>query len=199
VTTAARLPAAERRRELVETAIRLFSEGSYRGTTTAEIAHAAGVSEPILYRHFASKRDLYLAALDHVWEQAREAWEEVLTASADVSETYEKLGRRHLAVRDCKFLLAELWAQALTESADDAELRKHLRRHMREVHGFVADAIRRLQEKGGIARDRDAEAEAWMFLAGGLLGMIGRRVGLLTDDDLARIRSARLAWLKSDA
>jgi Bacterial regulatory proteins, tetR family len=52
-----RLPAAERRHHLVETAIRVFSEGSYPGTTTAEIAKAAGVSEPILYRHFASKRD----------------------------------------------------------------------------------------------------------------------------------------------
>jgi len=66
-----RLPAAERRLHLIETAIRLFSEGSYRGATTAEIARAAGVSEPILYRHFASKRDLYMAALDHVWQQSR--------------------------------------------------------------------------------------------------------------------------------
>jgi AcrR family transcriptional regulator len=67
VKTATRLPAAERRLELVETAVRVFAEGSYRGTTTAEIARAAGVSEPILYRHFASKRDLYFAALDRVW------------------------------------------------------------------------------------------------------------------------------------
>ena len=63
MSTTVRMPAAERRLKLVETAIRVFSEGSYRGTTTAEIARAAGVSEPILYRHFASKRDLYLAAL----------------------------------------------------------------------------------------------------------------------------------------
>jgi AcrR family transcriptional regulator len=53
-----RLPAAQRRQALIETAQRVFSEGTYRGTTTAEIARAAGVSEPILYRHFASKRDL---------------------------------------------------------------------------------------------------------------------------------------------
>jgi AcrR family transcriptional regulator len=64
--TAPRMAAADRRRHLIETAIRLFTEGSYHGTTTAEIARAAGVSEPILYRHFASKRDLYLAALEDV-------------------------------------------------------------------------------------------------------------------------------------
>ena len=64
---APRLTAAARRLELIQTALRVFTEGSYRGTTTAEIARAAGISEPILYRHFASKRDLYLAALDYVW------------------------------------------------------------------------------------------------------------------------------------
>ena len=69
---APRMAAADRRQHLVETAIRLFTEGSYHGTTTAEIARAAGVSEPILYRHFASKRDLYLAALEHVWAKTRE-------------------------------------------------------------------------------------------------------------------------------
>src|SRR5581483_846427 len=73
-----RMAAADRRRHLIETAILVFSEGSYRGTTTAEIARAAGVSEPILYRHFASKRELYLAALDHVWTKAKALWEQVL-------------------------------------------------------------------------------------------------------------------------
>ena len=44
--------------------------GSYSGATTAEIAREAGVSEPILYRHFGSKRDLYLACLDEAWAAA---------------------------------------------------------------------------------------------------------------------------------
>ena len=71
-TTSMRLPAAERRQALVDTALGVFAEGSYRGTTTAEIAREAGVSEPILYRHFASKRDLYLACIDEAWRQQRE-------------------------------------------------------------------------------------------------------------------------------
>src|SRR5207244_7371149 len=62
-----RLPAAERRQAFLEAALRVFSEGSYRGTTTAEIAREAGVSEPILYRHFPSKRDLYLACIEESW------------------------------------------------------------------------------------------------------------------------------------
>lgn len=198
MTTSARLPAAERRRVLVETAIRLFGEGSYRGTTTAEIARAAGVSEPILYRHFASKRELYLAAIDHVWEQVKAAWEETLAALPDdACAAVERIGSGHVSLRDGKLLLAELWVQALTEAADDSELRRHLRRHMREVHAFTASVLRRGQEQGTIAADRDVDAEAWIFLAGGVLGMVGRRIGLVDDDELARIRASRIAWLRA--
>ena len=174
MTATTRLPAAERRQALIDTAIRVFSDGSYRGTTTAEIARAAGISEPILYRHFASKRDLYLAALDHVWGKMRGQWEAALGRRANVREAFEAIGRGHVSVRDCKFQMAELWVQALGEAAEDPELRKHLRRHMREVHDFMAAVIRRGQAEGVLNATRNADSEAWTFLAGGVLGMVGR-------------------------
>jgi len=190
------MAAAERRQHLVETAIRLFTDGSYRGTTTAEIARAAGVSEPILYRHFASKRDLYLAALEDVWKKTRDAWERTLDASPDACAAVEAIGKGHVSVRSPKLQLAELWVQALSEASEDPDLRSHLRGHMREVHDFVADLIRRGQAQGAIAAERDADSEAWIMLAGGILGMVGRRVGLLDDRELAAIRAARLDWLR---
>jgi AcrR family transcriptional regulator len=195
MTTAVRMPAAERRQALIDTAIRVFSEGSYHGTTTAEIARAAGISEPILYRHFASKRELYLAALDHVWGKTRASWEQAVVANPDVRSAFEAMGRAHVTVRDCKFQMAELWVQALGEAAEDPELRKHLRRQMREVHDFIAALITRGQEEGVLHPDRNADAEAWSFLAGGMLGMVGRRVGLLDDREVSAIRAARLDWL----
>jgi AcrR family transcriptional regulator len=193
---APRMAAADRRRHLVETALRLFTEGSYHGTTTAEIARAAGVSEPILYRHFASKRDLYLAALEHVWAKTRETWERALDEAPDACAAVEAIGKGHLSVRSSKLQLAELWVQALGEASEDPELKRHLRKHMREVHDFVADLVRRGQAQGAIAKERDPDSEAWIMLAGGILGMVGRRVGLLDDKVLAAIRSARLEWLR---
>jgi AcrR family transcriptional regulator len=190
------MAAADRRQHLVETAIRLFTDGSYHGTTTAEIARAAGVSEPILYRHFASKRDLYLAALEHVWAKTRAAWERKLDEAPDACAAVEAIGKGHVSVRSPKLQLAELWVQALGEASQDPELRRHLRVHMREVHDFVADLVRRGQAEGAIAAERDADSEAWIMLAGGILGMVGRRVGLLDDKELQAIRSARLAWLR---
>jgi hypothetical protein len=86
--------------------------------------------------------------------------------------------------------------QALSEASEDPVLKRHLRKHMREVHDFVSDLVRRGQKEGAIAADRDADAEAWIMLAGGILGMVGRRVGLLDDGELQAIRAARLSWLR---
>jgi len=55
----------DRRRQLIEVAIDLFSKRGFNGTTTREIACAAGVTEAIIFRHFATKQDLYSAILDH--------------------------------------------------------------------------------------------------------------------------------------
>ena len=94
-----RLPAEERRAALLETACRLFSEGSYRGTTTADIAREAGVTEPVLYRHFDSKRDLYLACLEATWAGVRAMWEEAIAAESDPSLWVATMGIRR-ACRD---------------------------------------------------------------------------------------------------
>lgn len=54
----------ERKACIVNTAFRLFSEKGFRGTTTRELAAAAGVTEPVLYEHFKTKRDLYSAIIE---------------------------------------------------------------------------------------------------------------------------------------
>jgi hypothetical protein len=66
---------------------------------------------------------------------------------------------------------------------------------MHDVHAFVADVIRRSQEAGGIVAERDPEAEAWIFIAGGVLGTLGRRVGLLGEADFAKIKASRVEWM----
>jgi TetR/AcrR family transcriptional regulator len=64
-TSAHRLPASDRRLQLLETALDIFSRKGFSGTTTKEIAAAAGVTEAIIFRHFPTKHDLYNAVLDH--------------------------------------------------------------------------------------------------------------------------------------
>lgn len=195
-----RLPAAERRRQIVAAAQRVFATTSYAGATTALIAREAGVSEPILYRHFPSKRDLWFACLDAAWADLRTAVEASLERLA--GSKGELAGVDDVAATSPwrSPLLATLWIQGVTEAADDRELQQRIRLHLREVHGFVAGLLRAAQERGLVPADRDPDAEAWIFVAGGLLrSVVGRLGGVLGDDDLAAIARERRRWLSGGA
>src|ERR1035437_9731744 len=63
-TPTLRLPASDRRLQLVETALDRVSRKGFSGTTTKEIAASAGVTETIIFRRFPTKLDLYTAVLD---------------------------------------------------------------------------------------------------------------------------------------
>ena len=79
-----RMSAGARRRQLIEVAISLFSQKGFRGTTTKEIALAARVNEAMIFRHFATKEDLYAAILDYKAGEVRvEEWLEEFKGHAD--------------------------------------------------------------------------------------------------------------------
>jgi AcrR family transcriptional regulator len=191
-----RLSAPERRQAVVETACRVFAKGSYHGSTTAQIARETGVTEPVLYRHFSSKRELYLACLDAVWTRVRGVWEQALEGEPDPAHALGAIGRAYLEERGAgRVVLVDLWIQALTEAAHDPEIRRALRAQVREVHDFVAGVIRDSQAAGGVIGERDPDAEAWIFISLGLLTTIDRRLGNLVGDELEDIFSSRREWM----
>jgi AcrR family transcriptional regulator len=191
-----RLPAAERRQAIVEAALRVFAGGSYSSATTAEIAREAGVSEPILYRHFDSKRDLYLACLDAAWASLREAFDAKLAELGD-RQAVVAIGQASRAFHASGGVRpVTLWMQALSEAGEDAEIQGFLRQQLREVHDYVAGAVRRAQAAGGVPADRDPEAEAWIFVGAALLLSFADRLGgLLGPEDFEAMATQRRRWL----
>ena len=174
----------------------MFSERTYRGATTAEIARAAGVTEPILYRHFGSKRELFLACVDEVWRRLREEVEAEIAAEPDPAGWVLAVPRAIAALRRTGLAPTQLWLHALSEATDDAEIRRHFRRHLRDAHDYVAGVLRRAQAAGALEADRDVDAEAWIGLGIGLLRSVQDRFGgLLGDDDVDAIAASRIRWL----
>jgi AcrR family transcriptional regulator len=183
-----RLPAPERREAIVEAALGVFTSSTYGGATTAEIARAAGVTEPVIYRHFPSKRELWLACLDVAWDELRTELEERGRLHAEGSLLPPSRARSPWE----RPTLPNLWLQGLGEAGDDPETHEHVRDHMREVHDFVAGLLRDQQQAGQMPADRDADAEAWIFLAGGLLRSVADRLGgVVSDRELAAIGTRR--------
>jgi TetR/AcrR family transcriptional regulator len=190
-----RMRAEQRRAAVLDTACTVFSRGTYHGTTTAEIARAAGVSEPILYRHFPSKRELYLACIDETWRRTRTRWEQALANEPDPAEWVAAIGRAFLEWGEQRTLISNLWLQSLAEAIEDPKIRAQVRALVRKVHAFVAEVVRRSQDEGGIDRARDPNAEAWIFLGVGLIAAAGLRLGGLVEEDLGQIRASRHRWL----
>src|SRR3989440_3960830 len=78
-----RMRKAERKRQLLAHAKQLFVTHGYQDTTTEKIARAAGVSEPVLYRHFESKKGLFLEVLQEIREATLTRWYSETTKLTD--------------------------------------------------------------------------------------------------------------------
>ena len=78
-----RLSQGERRTQIIEVAMSLFATKGFTGTTTRAIAHAADVSEAIIFRHFSTKEDLYDAIITHTVEKRSQQWHQDGTPTPD--------------------------------------------------------------------------------------------------------------------
>jgi len=195
--TRPRMAAPERRRCVLEAAMQVFARSSYRAATTAEIARQCGVSEPVLYRHFSSKRDLYVACLEAGWSHVRSLWQQALENEPDPAFRLGAMGRAYVEQQRSggRIMLSDLWVQALNEAADDPKIRRYLRDQVRKVHDFVAGVIRESQAARAVPAERDADAEAWIFISLGLLSTIDRRLGAVGEHGFEGVFASRRAWM----
>jgi AcrR family transcriptional regulator len=86
---AARLPAARRRQQLLDVALEVFGDQGFHPASMNDVAEAAGVTKPVLYQHFRSKRDLYRELLDDVGGQLLDAITKATTAARSPHEQVE--------------------------------------------------------------------------------------------------------------
>jgi AcrR family transcriptional regulator len=76
-----RLPAARRRRQLLDVALQVFAERGFHDASMNDIAIAAGVTKPVLYQHFASKRELFAELLSDVGRDLQDTITKAITAA----------------------------------------------------------------------------------------------------------------------
>jgi len=102
--------AKSRRQQIIETGLRVFAQHGFRGTTTRQLAQAAGITEALIFKHFADKNELYAAILDQKASEAdADQWFselEQLSAQGDdarlLRAVYRRIVGRH--ERDSYFL-----------------------------------------------------------------------------------------------
>ncbi|MBM4108209.1 MAG: TetR/AcrR family transcriptional regulator [Phycisphaerae bacterium] len=171
-----RLPAAQRREQLLDSAETLFARHGYVRATTAELARAAGVTEPIIYRHFDSKKDLFISLIERTAQRTIHQWEQQLAHAADPVERLRRLLYENPMVRTHGRSAYRVIVQAVTETAD-AQIQAALAKHIDELHTFVKGEIERAQrDVKGLAK-YSADMVAWVLihlaLGYGLLSVMG--------------------------
>lgn len=165
--------AADRRRQLLEVAARLFAAGGYRGTTTAELAAEAGVTEPVLYRHFESKLDLFVTLVDEVGGEVIAAWRERLEEACNPADRLRALLEGNPATHPRGRAVYRVIFHAMTEPREETRILAAIRRHLSRLHAFLRDELATLQGDGVVRTDEPPSALAWLLINAGIgAGMV---------------------------
>jgi AcrR family transcriptional regulator len=165
MSTPPRLSAPERREAILAAAHDLFAERGFRGVTTRELAAAVGVTEPVLYQHFPSKRDLYRALIERKMEKAHGLHEDFRAICRDPQDP--KAFLQQLAA------MIMAWHQAdpsfmrllLLSSLENHELREMFHeRMMNSYFPTLIDAFGKLIQREGL-RPVPTEFAVYTFCA----------------------------------
>lgn len=157
------MPGEERYRQLLDIATKVFANLGYSRAGTADIARAAGVAEPTIYRHFPSKRDLFITAVRRSWEQIFGDWQQVAQQATDPLSALRALNQSIVSHLKEQPELAVLHFRAVHE-ADDPEVRGLARDIYRQAYDFILGLYRQAQARGQLPAGADVEALAGAFM-----------------------------------
>ncbi len=174
MSSTTRLPAAERRRQLLDVALGVFAREGYHEASMNDVAEAAGVTKPVLYQHFESKRELYLELLRDVGGRLERAIAEA-TADADGPRQKVENGLRayFIFVADQREAFQLLFAGGSRADEEFLVVAQHVEA---SIARFVADLIevegldpaRRTLLAHGVVGVAEATSRYWMDNPGGV-------------------------------
>lgn len=165
-TAQLRFTAAGRREQILAVATRLFARQGFQGTTTKQVAEHAGVTEALIFRHFASKESLYWAVIQAKIREAspRERMRERLNAAGTDAEVLAGLAAEILERRSKDQTLSRLLLYSALENHRLSH--RFFRNHISGYYEVLAEYIRRRVVEGAF-RSVDP-----LLAARGFLGMV---------------------------
>jgi AcrR family transcriptional regulator len=191
-----RLTHDERHAMILAAARTVFAKHGFHGASTAEIARLADCSEPMLYKHFASKQALFAAVLVDATTQLKTRIHAHLEdCGAGLEQMVRMVGP--LAHDPVMIEVSRLRMLAIT-LAHEPEIRSALESSVSEMRHRVVDSVRAMQAAGTARPDIDAEQIGWLWL--GFVLASGFRMALEgpeVADHLPEIPQTLLALLRT--
>ena len=161
-----RIPASERRQQILAVATALFARQGFHGTTTRQIAEQVGVNEIILFRQFPTKHDLYWAVIEAKCQAkpGRQALKDALSGAADEQAAFTEIALGMLERNSRDTTLMRLLLFSALEAHELSE--RFYQTYTAQFYEVLAADIRR-RIRAGAFRPVDP-----MLAARGFLGMI---------------------------
>jgi AcrR family transcriptional regulator len=154
---------ADRKRQLLAHAKQLFVTLGWKHTTTEKIAEAAGVSEPVLYRHFESKKALFLEVLQEVRTATINRWSTETAHLTDPLTKLHAIADIYLGTTRERALEFRIMHRTLVE-CDEPEIVAFLRTFYLDSEALLAQVISDGQHTGVFRRQLDPRVGAWELI-----------------------------------
>jgi AcrR family transcriptional regulator len=154
---------AERRKQILDAAVRCFTRSGFHGTGMQEICTEAGMSPGNLYRYFRSKTEIIAAIVDEERKQIADMFSGLVEAENFIDE----LGRLidcHLAMHANRGHVT-MWAEVLSEISRNAEIAAIYEGLENELRQSMQSALEKAIERNEIAPDLDPPTVALMLIA----------------------------------
>ncbi|KAB8145671.1 TetR/AcrR family transcriptional regulator [Chloroflexia bacterium SDU3-3] len=161
-----RMRGEERRALMLKQTAEVFAQHGYAQASIGELARACGVTEPMLYKHFGSKQNLFLLVLRHTGDQFFQSFRDRVNerASRSLEDTLCSLV---LDYRDVAIHLqgsALMLLGALIES-QDPEVKDAMREHTNELFRLIHGLLVQAQQQKLIPQERDLDAATWGYMS----------------------------------
>jgi TetR/AcrR family transcriptional regulator len=195
-----RMRKADRKRQLMQHAKHLFVKLGYQHTTTQKIAQAAAVTEPVLYRHFPSKKTLFLEVLDDIRLTTILRWQSETAKIGDPLKRLYAIVDLYLGSTREHALEFRIMHRSLVET-DDEEIADCLRTFYLDSEKMLAQVIHEGQEAGVFRSNLDPRIGAWELIRTALGYTLTLPLGIPLYQEEGYVRQAiecMLRCLKTD-
>lgn len=157
-----------------------FADLGYRRATTAALAKRCNVRENVLYRLWPSKKEMFLAAIEYLWESTMEIWQDLIAESGTTGAASARLILDYESKHHGETGLYKVIFAGLTES-HDPQIASALRKMYRSFHEFIAGqvgVIRRETLKSNTPNHPSDELTAWGILGVAMVSNMDRELKL---------------------
>ncbi len=163
-----RLPAEERKKQILKCAVKVFAQTNYQSTRVADIAAEAGISEAAVYKHFPSKNEIYLDVLKHMSTRILTFWKEEIHKETDAYQALRNMGLTYFRRMSRHPDELKVQFQAIAE-VGNPEIADRLHQDHQNYMNLIRKVIQRGIREGSFRKKVDTVSLGFLFDGVGIL------------------------------